>query len=310
MKIVVTSTSFAKNDTLRMEAAVAFKGHSLTFCDPRAELVDSELFEFIRGAEVVIAGKEKFDAELLSRLPEIKAICKYGVGIDNIDLLALEAQGVELFYEPGVNKEAVAEHTIGLMLAVLRRIAISSRLLHHGTWLKDGGVSLTGKTVAIIGCGACGGAVARLLRAFSCNLLLVDIVDIAEIASLTEGKITSLSYALRHADVVSLHVPLTSETKKMISFQEFSMMKPTAVLINTSRGEVVEENALISVLESRAIMGAGVDVFEKEPLTSKRLYSLENIVATPHIAGNSREAVLAMGRAAIRGVREFVLKNA
>jgi D-3-phosphoglycerate dehydrogenase len=193
------------------------------------------------------------------------------------------------------------------MLALCRNIAKGDRLLHRGLWVKDGGRQLTGKTVGIIGCGHIGTEVGKILKAFQCPLQLCDIIDLTQKAEQLSAKVVTLDQLLQESDFISLHVPLTPETLNLIGEAQLQLMKPTSYLINTSRGKVVDQHALKIALISGQIAGAGLDVFSKEPLVDPELYQLENLVLTPHSAGNSAEAVLAMGEAAIRGIQSLIV---
>jgi D-3-phosphoglycerate dehydrogenase len=306
--VAIIATSFCKSEALVAETKRCLGDHRLSFNIPARELTGQELIGALKDCEIAIIGRERIDADIISSLPKLRAIAKYGVGLDNLDLAALKGAGIELLHEPGVNRHAVAELTIGLMISLLRNIAASDRALRHGIWRKDGGRQLFGSTVAIIGCGAVGSAVARLLKAFSCQILLNDIVDVSGLANEVNGIIVDYNGALAAADVVTFHVPLTPITNRMFEIQQVRRIKPGSVLINTCRGEVMDEGAVIDGLESGVVGGAAFDVFQDEPNVNPKLLEFDNFLGTAHIAGNSREAVLAMGRAAIRAVESFLLK--
>ena len=282
--------------------------HELRFADG-VELSGFELLEFLSDADAAIIGRESITDVVLQNSPSLRALSLYGVGHDNVDLIACQRQNIKLLVRSGVNAAAVAEHTIGLMLATMRNIAYTDRLLHQGIWLKNGGRQLTGSTVAIIGCGHVGSAVARLLQAFNCKVLLNDIRDVSYLAQNFRATIANFKTCVESADVITVHVPLTEQTRGMFNSEIFSQMRPNSILINTSRGGIVILEDLKKSILNGHLNGAGLDVFETEPLTDPEIYSLERLVTTPHIAGNSKEAVLSMGMAAVDLLRDYLLQT-
>ncbi len=296
-RVVVTAASFCKNSLLRAEAVKAFAGHEVVFhpVDPASSPLD--VASALNGFDAAIVGREAIGQEVLALSNPPAIIAKYGVGMDNIDPLVFDK--LTILSAPGSNAFAVAEHTLGLILALMHNIAKCDRLLRGGTWWKDGGVALAGKTVAVIGVGAVGSRVARLLRAFDCEVIGVDIVDKGDFLGPLGASQQDLQSALKVADLVTLHVPLTKSTATMVKRGFLAAMKPGSWLVNTSRGEIVVESDLLMALNSGHLAGAGLDVFQVEPVENKELVGHAGVVSTPHIGGNSREAVLAMGRAAV-----------
>lgn len=304
--VAVSSPSFAKSAELCELLAAACPKWSVQLLPAASQELKGEALRFfLREASVALIGKELITEELLRSLPRLRCISKYGVGLDNIDFAACARHGVQVFHQPGVNRTAVAEFTLGLMLAVLRNLAHAADLMRRGVWEKDGGTQLSGKTVGIIGCGAVGEQVARLLKAFSCPLLFCDIRDLKPLCHELGAQQLPLGDLLARADVITVHVPLDSSTRSLISTEALSRCKPSSILINTSRGEVVEEQALRQALRQGRLAGAGLDVFQQEPYLDLGSWDEARVVGTPHIAGNAREAVLAMGKAAISGVAAY-----
>jgi len=297
--IAVSATSFCKSDLLKTLATDQLAPRQVRFGGGGLSISQQDLIKLLQGCVGAIVGREPINDAVLEQLPELKAIAKYGVGTDNIDFAACARRGVEVLVSRGANAPAVAEHTVGLMLAVLRNIASAFFRLRNAEWHKDGGVQLTGKCVAIIGVGAIGSRVARLLTAFGCKLLLVDIEDKASLAKELGAIQVSFEEAIRTADVVSFHVPLTTATERMLGIKNLSSLKANAIVVNTSRGEVIDQKALLKALKDRTIAGAALDVFESEPILDKAFWNVPGLVGTPHIAGNSVEAVWAMGTAAV-----------
>ena len=254
---------------------------------------DEDLVE-VEDADVLVVGLEPVDEKLLARAGRLRLIQRLGRGHDNVDLDAASRRGIPVCGMPDFNAESVAEHTVMLTLALLRRVFESTLLMKAGRWpvrdvVSPGIFDLAGKTVGIVGYGAIGRAVADRMRAFDAVLCVHDSdqrrqMDGVEVASLDE--------LLGRADVVTLHAPLTQDTEGMIGERELALMKPTAILVNTARGALVDELALANALTSGSIAGAGIDVYSDEPLDPKHpLRRCPNVVLTPHTAGQTREAM-------------------
>ena len=206
---------------------------------------------------------------------------------------------MRLGWAGGVNRRSVAELVIAFAISMLRGVTVANREVLSGTWRQFQGRQLTGRTVGIVGCGHIGKDLVRLLQPFGCTILSNDILDFPEFYSEYRVEAVSLEALLQRSDVVTLHVPLDSTTRLMLSAARLSLMNPGAVLINTARGGLVDELTLEELLRDGRIAAAAFDVFESEPCTNRALLSLPNFLATPHIGGSSHEAVLAMGRSAI-----------
>ena len=209
---------------------------------------------------------------------------------------------------PESSTNSVAELVIGLMIAVARKIAWSDRVMRAGKWPKSEamGVELCGKTLGVVGFGRIGRRVAEIAYAMGMKIIAHDVIPIPEeVLAKTNTKLTSLEELLRSSDVITLHIPLTSETRHFINAEKIAMMKPTAILINASRGEVIDEEALIQALTTRRIAGAGLDVYEKEPPTGSKLLELDNIVLTPHIGAQTAEAQEAAATMLAKKIIEF-----
>ncbi len=297
MKVKVSNISFSLNDYLVNRLKQDFPDAEVNAAGKR--LKGDELVQYLSGADAVIVGLEQIDAGVLDRLPGIKMISKYGVGLDNIDLDACKQRSVEVGWTGGVNKRSVAEMTLGFMLALSRNLYTTSNDLKQGTWTKSGGTQLTGKTVGIIGLGNIGKELVELLQPFRCKILVNDIADVSDF--LLQHAITAVSkeelYA--EADIITIHTPFTSETANLFNREAFEKMKRTAILINTARGGIVNETDLKQALTDKLIAGAALDVYEVEPPADMSLLSLPNLICTPHTGGNSYEAVIAMGVSAI-----------
>jgi phosphoglycerate dehydrogenase-like enzyme len=300
--VAVTSRSFSRHEILRAELLERFE--RVTFNDEGLSLRGESLVEFLAGHPLAITALEPIDEAVLSRLPELRAISKVGVGIDMLDLDAMERHGVRLAWSRGTNARSVSELAVTLMLALLRHLPTVTRLVREGEWRQLQGRTLTGQTVGIIGFGHVGRDLAELLGAFSCRVLAYDIAPLENLSAHVEQA--SLESLLAESEIVSLHTVLNDETRNLIDRERMSAMRPGALLINTSRGGLVDEDALFDLLSSGHLAGAALDVFSTESPGDHPLLSLDQMIVTPHIGGSTEEAVLAMGRAAIAGLSEAV----
>jgi len=301
-KVAVCSRSFSRNPVLRAELLSRFR--DVTFNDAGLELSGDSLVEFLRGHERAITALEIVDAAVLTRLPELSVISKYGVGLDTIDLAAMRAHGKRLGWTGGVNRRSVSELVVSFAIAMLRHVPSANREVLSGRWRQHVGGYLSGRTVGIVGCGHIGKDLVLLLKAFGCPILVHDIRQYAEFYAQHNIEAVDLEALLRRADVVTLHLPLDRTTRGMLGAEQLGWLKPSAVLINTARGGIVDEAALKEMLENNLIAAAAFDVFSIEPPIDTGLLALPNFLATPHIGGSAEEAILAMGRAAILGLEE------
>lgn len=296
--VAVTSRSFSRNEVLRGEMLARYE--RVTFNDEGLSLAGDSLVAFLEGHELAITALEKIDDAVLERLPDLKVISKVGVGIDMIDLEAMERHGVRLGWSRGTNARSVSELTIALMLALLRHLSAVERLVRRGEWRQVQGRTLTGRTVGIIGFGHVGRDLAKLLDSFSCRVLAYDIVPLASVESHVEQ--VSLESLLALSEIVTLHTVLSDDTRNLLDRERIGAMREGALVINTSRGGLVDEAALYDALGSGHLAGAALDVFSSEPPVDHPLLRLDQVIVTPHIGGSTLEAVLAMGRAAIDGL--------
>ena len=302
VKVAVCSRSFSKHPILRAELLARYR--QVTFNDAGIQLKENSLVEFLKGHEKAIIALETIDESVLSRLPELKVISKYGVGLDMIDMAAMRAHRVRLGWTEGVNRRSVSELVISFTIAMLRHVPAANREVLSGTWRQHVGGLLTGRTVGIIGCGHVGKDLVLLLKPFDCPILVHDIRDYPDFYTAHGVEPVSLETLLARCDIVTLHVPLDDSTRGMLDAHRLAMLKPTAVLINTARGELVDEAALKQLLQKKRLAAAAFDVFAVEPPQDQELLALPNFLVTPHIGGSAEEAILAMGRAAINGLDE------
>lgn len=256
---------------------------------PRAELEAA-----LAGAHALIVRSEtRVTAELLHRAPLLRVIARAGIGVDTIDVTAATRRGIAVMNAPGANTVSAAEHAMGLLLSLVRHIPWAAESMRRGEWdrKKYEGTELRGKTIGVVGLGRIGGHVAGLAKAFGMTVIAHDPYLPPERAAELQVKLLPLDQLLKQADVVTLHVALTDQTRHLINAERLATMKSTAVLINTARGELVDEQALAEAITAKRIAGAAIDVFATEPLPAESpLRKLDRVILTPHLAASTAEA--------------------
>nr|WP_206204139.1 hydroxyacid dehydrogenase [Thermococcus sp. 18S1] len=260
---------------------------------------EARLLELVGDVEaIIVRSKPKVTRKVIEAAPKLKVIGRAGVGLDNIDLEAAKERGIKVVNSPGASSRSVAELAVALMFNVARKVAFADRKMREGTWAKKQamGIELEGKTLGVVGFGRIGYEVARIAHALGMKVLLYDPYPNEERAKEVGGTFASLEDLLRESDVVTLHVPLIDATYHLINEERLKLMKPTAILINAARGAVVDTEALVKALQEGWIAGAGLDVFEEEPLPADHpLTKLDNVVLTPHIGASTVEAQMRAG---------------
>lgn len=268
----------------------------------KGKLLGDNLVSALRDADAVIASTEPYTRDVLERLSKLRIIARWGVGYDAIDLDAATELGIVVTYTPKYVPEAVADLAFGLMIALARGIVDAALSIRNGRWEPKLGVSVWGKTLGIIGCGRIGIAIARRAFGFGMKVLAYDINPNPD-AQLLGIKFVQLEELLTQSDFVSINVPLNPSTANMIGERELKMMKPTAFLINTSRGGVVNEEALIKALNERWIAGAALDVYSVEPLPSEHpLRKMPNCICTPHMGTHDADSARLISELAVECV--------
>ncbi len=289
-------------DTLRASHDVEVSPHD------RA-LTRAELLQQVRGRDAVISMlTDGIDGALLDAAgPQCRIVANFAVGFNNFDLQAATQRGVILTNTPGVLDEATATHAWALLLATARRITETDRYVRAGHWLGWGPLAFLGldvdhKTLGIAGGGRIGSNFARKAAAFDMKVIYSDVARLPEFERQCGATFVDKATLLRESDFLSLHLPLLPETRHYIGAQELAAMKPTAVLINAARGPVVDEVALVHALRNKVIWGAGLDVFENEPILAPGLAELDNVVVVPHTASATIQTRLAMAKIAVDNV--------
>jgi D-3-phosphoglycerate dehydrogenase len=259
----------------------------------KRKLKQEEIVKLARDCVGIIAGTEPLTKEVLERLPKLKAISRCGAGMDNIDLEVARERGIAVQGTPDAPTQAVAELTIALILNLLRQISFMDKKVHEGAWIKKMGQLLSGKTVGIIGLGRIGRRVAELLKPFGVTILASELKPDREWAGKHGIHLTSLEELLKKSDVVTLHIPYTKQNRNLINAEKLKTMRKGAILINTSRGGLINEEALYRFLKNGWLAGAALDTMEQEPYLGP-LSELENVTLTPHIGSYALEARVRM----------------
>lgn len=299
-RVAVASRSFSRHPLLRQ--ALLERYDHVTFNDQGLSLKGDSLVGYLRGHDKAITALEVLDDSVFGALPDLKVVGKYGVGLDMIDLDAMQRRGVKLGWIGGVNKRSVSELVIAFAIALLRHVPHAHREVLEGTWRQHVGRQISGRTFGIVGCGHIGKDLTPLLNAFGCRVLAHDILDFPEFYAAHNVEAVSLDELLTRSEIVTLHLPLDASTRNILAAERLALMRSDAVLVNAARGGLIDEAALREMLNDGRLAAAALDVFATEPPEDLELLKLPNFLVTPHIGGSSEEAVLAMGMAAIDGL--------
>jgi D-3-phosphoglycerate dehydrogenase len=294
-KVFVTTTSYGTQD-IQLRPFLEEKVGEVVYNTTGKPLSAEQLVEMLPGVDGYIAGLDDISAEALNAAADLKVVSRYGVGVNNVDLEAAEANQIVVTNTPGANAKSVAELTVALILNLMRPVIPANAQTRAGEWPRFKGRSLEGKTVGLIGLGAIGKETARRLAGFDCKILAYDIFPDPVFSE--EYKITyvQLEELLAYSDIVSLHLPGIPETYDMINDDFFEQMKHGAILVNTARGELVDEQALVRALESGKLKAVALDVFKEEPPGEENpLLAFDQVIATPHMGAHSDSATNAMG---------------
>jgi D-3-phosphoglycerate dehydrogenase len=283
-KVLITPATLAGNDGPYLKL-LREAGFECLFPPRAAQLTEEELFQQLDGAAASLAGSEPYTRRVLEAHPSLRVIARAGVGYDAVDVAAATACGVAVCTTPGTNQDAVAEHTFALILALAKGLIPQDHGTRTGKWPRRSTVPLRGRTLAILGLGRIGKAVALRGAAFGMKLLAFEPFPDMEFVRQHGVTLLPLEQLLAEGDYVTIHVPLTPESRHLINRKSLALMKPTAYLINTARGALVSEPDLLQALRQGRLAGAALDVFEQEPPVPGPLFELENVVLTPHAAG-------------------------
>jgi D-3-phosphoglycerate dehydrogenase len=278
--------------------------------DLRPGISKEELIKIVKDYNILIfRGRLKIDKEVIDAGTNLKILARYGVGLDNVDVEYAVKKGIAVVNAPRAPAQSVAELTFGLMLSVARRIPLLDVKVKGGEWPKGKyiGMELSGKTLGIIGFGRIGKTVAHIARCIGMKILATDIIDVSADVEKIGGKQVPLEQLLRESDVVSIHVPLTPETYRLLNADRLALLKDNAILINTSRGEVIDHEALLQHLDR--LWGVGLDVLPEEPPKSPQLRKLlthEKVVVTPHVGSETYEAMRRLAEELVSNIEEVL----
>lgn len=282
----------------RNEFVSAAKEHEITWLN---EECDKSL------VEVIITVKTKLGKDIIEQYPNLKIIAVAFTGYDSVDLDYCRENNIAVCNVPAYSTNSVAELTIALAISLLREIPKGNKIIREGQWnLGKAGNELYGKTVGICGTGTIGIRVAEIFKVLGCNIIGWSRTQRKEFIDLGGKYVDSLNELCESSDILSIHVPVNSETKGLIGEEQLNKMKDTSYLINTARGPIIDEKALIKVLQNRSIAGAGLDVFEIEPISNENpLLKLDNVILTPHIAFKTEEALIRRAEVTIKNINDF-----
>jgi D-3-phosphoglycerate dehydrogenase len=300
-KILIATRSFGSTSSAPWEV-LRQAGCELVRTDMTQPMSEARLIDLLAGVDGAIIGVVPMTAHVLENAPTLKVVSMHGVGVDHIDLQAASRLGIVVANCLGSNDQSVADLTLGLMISAARDIPRADGALRQGGWGSFQGRELWNKTLGLVGLGYVGRAVARRALGFDMKILAYDPYVDPQRAGLSALSFVALDELIRESDFISLHAPLTEETRHMIGAAQFAAMKPGAYLINTARGGLVDEQALYQALSSGQIAGAALDVYAAEPPAGSPLLKLDNIVLTPHIAAHTQEAIERMSVMAARNV--------
>jgi D-3-phosphoglycerate dehydrogenase len=301
MRILVTPRSFGNTDPTAFEL-LENAGFEIVKNETGGILDEQQLSKLINDCHGVILGVDPLNAEVLKNAPLLKAVAKYGVGVDNIDLEACAARNIEVTRTVGANSDAVADYAFALMLAVARKVVHIDSKCRKSDWGKTTTMDVYGKTLGLVGLGAIARGVAARAKGFGMNILAYDLFWDEEYAKAQGITKASLGEIYTQSDFISLHVPLTPETHMLIGAEEIEKMKPTAIIINTARGGIIDESAILAALQNNKIYGAGIDAFEQEPPKDPAWFALDNIILGSHCGASTTGATEQMGQMAARNI--------
>jgi len=307
-RLLVTPTSYGRNDSRLKSELEALVGE-VAYNPTGKPLTSAEVAQLLPGVDGYIAGLDNIDAQAIKMGDRLKVIARYGVGVDNVDLNAAREKGIVVTNTPGANSVSVAELALGLILALARQIPAAVEAVHLGKWPRYPGISIEGKTIGVLGLGAIGKQLVRRLIGFDCKILAFDPYADTDFAKANHVELTTMEVLIEQSDFISLHIPLLPETRGMVNDEFLNKMKKGSFLINTSRGEVVDEGALLKAIQSGHLQGAGLDAFSVEPPDPENpLLALPQVIATPHLGAQTDGATSNMGWLAMRDCLA-VLKN-
>lgn len=304
LKILSTSPTFGYYATEPMEYLKSH-GCEVELVPQGKKMSEKELIQNVSEYDALIVGVEKITKAVIEGSKKLRVVAKHGAGFDNIDVEAASRKGIVVTNAPGTNSDAVADLTIGLFLSLARKIPFADRSVKESGWLRIVGFQINGKVLGIIGLGQIGKRVAKRALGFDMRILAYDVIKDETFAQKRGVTFVSLDEVLRESDFVSIHVPLNTSTRRMIGERELGLMKKEAFLVNISRGDIVDEEALYQALKEGKIGGAALDVFSSEPPKGNPLLALDNLISTPHMGAYTYDALRETGMVCAREIIDF-----
>lgn len=303
MKVLVTLPLSFKKYAGKIKDPLTNNGCSVVFEFFDTPPPKEKLIRLAGDATIYVSGSnEKVDREIIESASHLQVVMRFGAGYNNVDLFSARKENIYVTNVPGQNADSVAELTVGLILTLARKISLLHQHMREGCWNLIVGEEIKGKTLGVIGLGSIGRCVVEKIQGFKMRIVGCDVNWDSIFSEKWGVKQVSLENLLKVSNYITVHVPLNKKTRNLISYKEFSLMRKGVYLINTSRGGVVNEDALIEALESKRIGGAALDVFSAEPLTRSKLQKLDNVVLTPHIGGSTKEAIERVTRITVENI--------
>ncbi|XJZ28248.1 phosphoglycerate dehydrogenase [Bacillota bacterium Lsc_1132] len=299
-KVVATAVTFGKINKAPLKR-LQENGCDVMINPFGRPFTKAEFLEYASDADALIVGNDKVKADIIEGCKNLKVIAKHGVGVDGIDVKAAKERGIIVTYAPGTNAEEVADLAFGYMHMLARGLYQANRDTKDGKWIKSTGISLYQKTIGILGLGAIGRATARRATGYDMNILGYDVIENQTALDLGVNYV-SLDELLAKSDFISLHLPLTPETRNILSAEKIKLIKKGAIIVNTARRQLIDYDALTKALEDGSLRGYATDVYDFEPPEHDPLFDLPNVILTPHIGGTTIESNRRMGDTAVDNV--------
>jgi len=304
MKILVTPSSFGECGPKPMQL-LEESGYEIQMNPNKRRLTSDEVVSLGSDCIGIIAGLEKLDADTLSRFSNLRVVSRLGSGVDNVDLEAAKQYGIHVRSTPYGPTRAAAELTLAMVMALLRNIPMADRNMRKGVWHKEIGQLLQGRIVGILGLGRIGREVAQLMRAMGCILIGHDLLPDVDWSVKHQVRLVEFPDLLAESEILCIHVSMSEDSTVLIAEKELAHMRTDAMLVNMSRGGIVDEGALVTALKNQTLKGAALDVYSKEPYTGP-LTEIENVILTPHLGSYAKDAKLAMEIESVENLLESI----
>lgn len=302
MKILVSPTSMQEGKNCKALEYLKSFTSDIIYNPYGRPMTEDELIPLLADCDGFIAGLDDVTEKVIASAKKLKVISRYGVGVDRVDLAAAKAKNIAVTNTPGANAQAVAELAFAMIFNLARRISYLNERTKAGEWVRSTGMELNGKTIGILGLGSIGKYLAKYAQGLPMKVMAYDPYIDEKYAKEHNITVASFDELIEQADVISLHLPLTPDTRHLINKAAFSKMKKGAILVNTSRGGIIDEDAAYEALVNKHLGGLGLDAFEVEPPTASPLFDLDNVVVTPHTGAHTKEAIDNMAQLSVENL--------